>query len=48
MKEFPEPVQDHMGYALTGRETPKSDMELIEVRLKDAERIAKNAKEIRS
>jgi len=32
----------------TGRETPKSDIELIEVRLKEAERIAKNAKEIRS
>jgi phage-related protein len=32
----------------TGRVTPKSDIELIEVRLKEAERIEKNAKEIRS
>jgi phage-related protein len=31
----------------TGRETTKSDMELIGIRLKEAERIAKNAKEIR-
>ena len=106
MKAFPEPVQDHMGYALyvaqlggkhgsakpltgfggaavvevvsdfrgdtfravytvrfakvlyvlhafrkkskTGRETAKSDIELIGIRLKEAERLAKNAKEIRS
>jgi phage-related protein len=32
----------------TGRETTKSDIELIGIRLKEAERIAKNAKEIRS
>ena len=106
MKEFPEPVQDHMGYALyvaqlggkhrdakpltgfggaavvevvsdyrsdtfravytlrfakmlyvlhafqkkskKGRETPKSDVELVGIRLKEAERIEKNREESRS